>query len=135
MVKSDEDKQRLLDEKLILSEDSDIAESENDNYDNPFKELRNLIDDKKINVKTILTENQIIINHKLDGICSILDNQKDEYSKKASELISRFSKQFMTLSINKDGKSRSQFIEALHKGDDKVQEVKNAKMNNGVMNI
>lgn len=132
---SEEGQERLKQNNLILSEDSEIEESENKDNDNPFKELRNLIDDKKIDVKTILSENQIVINHKLSTICSVLDNHKDDGSKKASELIKAFSNRFMVLSINKEGLSRKQFIDALHKGDDKVQEVKNQKLQGNGLQI
>lgn len=121
--------------------DADFVTVADDNkVENPFVELRNLITSKNIEVKTILTPRQVTINHKLRTVSEQLRSsvavlKRSGISKEridninlVSQMIHNFSYDWLTLIINKDGTSRKQFIEALHKGAEKAEEAKNAAL-------
>lgn len=123
-----------------LSDLEDMDEESNKKVDNPFLELRQLVSDKKINVKTILTEPQIIRLHRINTVINDLDvsiesfdksNRNSEERIKAmnnvKKLLTGYTNNFMTLVINKEGTSRKQFIEALSKGTEKAEESRRDK--------
>ena len=125
----------LNDENLILSEDTDTVTDDKLNDDNPFKELKNLISKDDIDVKTILTDEQSIITHKLNTLEQMFRMEKSKSGNKCAEMLKFFSNRYMILAINKNGISRTQFIDALHKGEDKIQQAKQLKITNGVMQL
>lgn len=122
--KSEQELARALPPEDVLSENErdffDSAEdARDDKVENPFVELRNLITGQGIDVKTVLTSDQILHMHKLDMMESLLSEDPE-----ALETLRRFKKTYMTYIINKEGLSRKQFIEALHKGAEKAEQAK-----------
>lgn len=122
-------------------ENMDSTNESDEKVKNPFVELKNLITEKNIKVKTILTEKQIIRLHRIQTVISDLnvtlsdfpENIKNATQRKKSmiavkKLLEEYNNNFMTLVINKDGLSRKQFIEALHKGSEKAEEAKNERV-------
>jgi hypothetical protein len=119
----------------ILGEDTDIEDNDNMSNDNPFKELKNLISKQDIDVKSLLTDKQIVINHKLNMLQKLYEMDSSESSMECATMLKYFTNRYMTLVINKDGMSRKQFIEALHKGEDKANQARQLKLNNGVLQL
>lgn len=124
-------------DETIIREDSDSA----------FKELRNLITSKDIDVKTVLSVNQITRLQKLSMLHKLLQSGRDNLPldtpdfevrqkniDKVATLVYHFQNTFMKLVINKEGLSRKQFIEALHKGEEKVQQSQQQKLQQ-ILNI
>lgn len=123
----------IEEENLILPEDTEIDNTINE--DNPFKELKNLISKQDIDVKTILTDEQTIITHKLNTLEQMFRMEHSKSSTDCAEMLKYFSDRYMTLAISKNGISRTQFIEALHKGDDKIQQSRQLKLSNVVLQL
>jgi len=109
--------------------------------ESPFKELLNLISSDDIEVKTVLTENQVTRLQKMGMLYALLETAGDslpknskDYDKrvgnieKVKDLVDNYSNCFMKLIINKDGLSRKQFIEALHKGSEKAEQSQQQKL-------
>jgi hypothetical protein len=119
----------------ILGEDTEIEDNDNMNNDNPFKELKNLISRQDIDVKSLLTDKQIVINHKLNMLQKLYEMDGSKSSTECATMLKYFTNRYMTLVINKDGMSRKQFIEALHKGEDKAQQARQLKLQNGVLQL
>lgn len=121
--------------------DFDIDEEipDDNKIDNPFIELRNLISSKEIDVKTVLNSTQIVRLQKLNILEDLIDEGQDNMSndnntkrrknlEKIKGLLKNYQNNYMKLVINREGLSRKQFIEALHKGSDKAEESKNQKL-------
>lgn len=101
-------------------DDDDFSETDYQSVEtNPFKELENLISSKNIDVKTFLTERQVVHMHKLG---TLYDLYRAAGMTDAATLIKGFADRFMTLIINKGGLSRSQFIEAIGRGRERAEE-------------
>jgi hypothetical protein len=114
--------------KIELFPESFSEETGNEKIDNPFIELRHLITNKDIDVKTILTDEQIVMAHKLNNLSHILIMSEDEDAEKGAERLNFFINNMFSLRINKDGTSRKQFIEALHKGSERAEQAKNERL-------
>jgi len=121
--------------------DEEEEDTEREDSDNPFKELRNLITAKDIDVKTVLSEKQVTRLQKINMLHSLLQTaetnlpvkSKDYLARKESiikvrKLVDNYQNSFMKLIINKDGLSRKQFIEALHKGSEKAEQSQQQKI-------
>lgn len=109
----------------LLDDDFESYDRRAGQDDNPFKELENLITDKAIDVKTFLTDRQVVLMHKLETLKQIYEDAGDS---EGAAMIRHFSQRFMTLIINKDGLSRSQFIEAIGRGRERAEEAKREKL-------
>lgn len=123
------------DEKRGFILDEDVSLEKKNDDDNPFKELKNLISKQEIDVKTVLNDHQVIALHKLNTLEQVFRNDDNLKSHECAELLKYFTERYMTLVINKEGLSRRQFIDALHKGDEKVQESKQLKIRDGMISI
>lgn len=126
---------KALEGSRILNDDFDMGREKDSDDNNPFKELRHLITSKNIDVKTLLTEKQIIVNHKLNTLQNQLDMEDSSEAKKCAKMLDFFSNRYMTLVINKEGKSRQQFIEALHRGGDRAEEARRLKLEDGYLRL
>lgn len=116
----------------ILDND-DFEESMTDTKeDNPFKELENLITSKDINVKTFLTDRQVVVMHKLETLYGMYKNAGEMQS---ANMIKNYGTTFMTLIINKGGLSRSQYIEAIGRGREKAEETRRERMQEAMGNM
>lgn len=96
-----------------------MGDSNGEKIENPFVELRNLITEDGIDVKTVLTSDQVLHMHKLDMMEELLGEDAQ-----ALQMLRRFKQTYMKFIINKDGLSRKQFIEALHKGAEKAEQAR-----------
>ena len=112
--------------KGIIDEDDFIEQDYRRHQDdNPFRELETLVTGQGIDLKTLLTERQVVVMHKLSTLQKLYE---EEGITEASTLIEHFATRFMTLIINKDGLSRSQYIEAIGKGRERAEESRREKL-------
>lgn len=119
----------------IINEDLDLGNEKDKEENNPFKELRHLITDQHIDVKSILTEKQVTVNHKLNTLQNLFEMEDSSEARKCADMLKHFSNRYMTLVINKDGLSRKQFIEALHRGGDKAEEARRFRLEDGFLKV
>jgi hypothetical protein len=120
----------------IINDDLDLGDEKSRDDNNPFKELRHLISDQQIDVKSILTDKQITVNHKLNTLQNLFEMESgSEEAQKCAQMLKHFSNRYMTLVINKDGLSRRQFIEALHRGGDRAEEARRFRLEDGFLKV
>lgn len=114
---------------LINDDDfEDVTPAPSD--DNPFKELENLITAKGIDVKTVLTDRQVMVMHKLSTLQRLYE---DEGHREGAALIKHYADRFMVLIINKNGLSRSQFIEGIGRGRERAEEARRERLQDAFM--
>ena len=120
-------------EPVGILDEEDFSESRlTSGEDNPFKELENLITSKDIEVKTFLTDRQVVVMHKLGNLYDIYQEAGETSSAK---MIKNYARTFMTLIINKNGLSRTQYIEAIGRGREKAEESRREKMMGAMGNM
>ena len=103
----------------VLDEDDFSEHNYQQSDDNPFKELQTLVTAKDIDVKTFLSERQVVVMHKLSTLSALFHTAGNE---EGAGMIDHYINRFMTLIINKNGLSRSQYIEAIGKGRERAEE-------------
>jgi hypothetical protein len=111
---------------LIKEVDEQSTDFEEPPAENSLVELRNLINKKDIDVKTILSSDQILVIHKIDTIERVfreygadLPDEERREALKCASLCKLYTNRFFELSINNGGISRKQYLEGVHKSEER----------------
>lgn len=107
-------------------DDDSTTDFEEPPVENSLVELRNLINKKDIDVKTILSSEQILVIHKIDTVERVfreygndLPEEERREALKCASLCKLYTNRFFELSINNGGISRKQYLEGVHKSEER----------------
>lgn len=120
--------------------DLDIIDSDPEPVEehNPLKTIEKLITRDDIDIKTVLSQRQLIIMHRLGVVENVFRTEAekgDPVARECEELMGHFGTRFFELAVNQNGLSREQLIKGIHRAEEREGMAGSVNLNTPVLKV